>query len=223
MTPLAPILAAICKTQAGKNAAVIYAPWLEQYMAQFKINTKRRAAMFLTEVAHESGEFTRVSENLNYSADGLAATWKRFRGNDGRPNALATKLARKPEAIANCVYANRMGNGDETSGDGWRTRGMGLIQTTGTDVRLEMGEYFGVDFIANHELLMEPQWAVASACWYWWKHGLNEIADTGNLDHASDVINIGHVTTKIGDAIGYPDRAARFRVVNAVVPEGFSL
>lgn len=224
MSRLTPILADLCKTSAGRSlATVVYTPWLEQYMAQFKINTKRRAALFLPQLAHESADFTCVSENLNYSAKGLAATWKRFRNADGTPNALAIKLARNPEAIANCVYANRMGNGDEASGDGWRTRGMGLIQLTGTDNRIALGKYFGVDFIAQPNLLLEPEWAVASACWFWATNGLNEIADTGSLDHVSDAINIGRITAKVGDANGYDDRKAYFERVNAVIPEGFTL
>ncbi|MEG7018924.1 glycoside hydrolase family 19 protein, partial [Pseudomonas aeruginosa] len=81
-------------------------------------------AAFLAQIGHESGQLTRLVENLNYSARGLAATWpSRYRGADGQPNALAQRLARNPRAIANNAYASRNGNGDEASGDGWRYRG----------------------------------------------------------------------------------------------------
>lgn len=224
MTRLADILAVACKTTAGRHVAVnVYAPWLEKYMPQFKITTKTRIAMFLAQVAHESADFTVISENLNYSAKGLAATWKRFRNPDGTPNELANKLARNAMAIASCVYANRMGNRGEESGDGWRTRGMGLIQLTGTDNRVALGKHFKIDFIANPNLLLQPEWATASACWYWGTNGLNEIADAGNFDHVCDKINMGRTTPKVGDAIGYADRKAYYDRALSGMPEHFSL
>src|SRR5690606_6779021 len=119
---------------------------------------------------------------LNYSAQGLAAIWPaRFRGADGKPNARALALARKPEAIANAVYGGRLGNGPEASGDGWRYRGRGVIQTTGRANYRETGRALGVDLEGIPQLLEQPRYAALSAAWFWAEHGLNELADAGKF------------------------------------------
>ncbi len=104
-----------------------YLPWLNMTMLKYDINTPVRQAMFLSQIAHESGNFCHVSENLNYSVNGLRSVFGKYFPNDN----LAAEYARKPEKIANRVYANRMGNAEESSGDGWKYRGRGLIQLTG--------------------------------------------------------------------------------------------
>ncbi|HCR1382557.1 TPA: glycoside hydrolase family 19 protein, partial [Pseudomonas aeruginosa] len=110
---------------AGHRAG-FFVPALNVAMERFGITAPVRGAAFLAQVGHESSQLTRLVENLNYSAQGLAATWpSRYRGADGKPNALALNLARHPQAIANNTYASRNGNGDEASGDGWRFRGRG--------------------------------------------------------------------------------------------------
>lgn len=189
----------------GSNARA-YASALSAAMERFVINTPARAAHFLAQVAHESGDFSRFRENLNYSAAGLRTTWpKRFPSMEA-----AVPFARNPERIANYVYANRMGNGNERSGDGWRYRGAGWIQLTGRDNHHQVARELAVigdigDWLAT------VSGAALSAAWFWHKSGCNRHADAGNIDAISDLINIGHVTAKEGDSVGYDKRASLTR------------
>jgi putative chitinase len=205
------ILQAICKTAAGRAAVAQYLEPLNRHMPRYGIDSPARVAMFLAQIAHESQDFTRVSENLNYSAQGLANTWPgRYAAVGSRtPNALAMRLQRNPEAIANNVYSNRMGNGDEASGDGWRYRGKGLKQLTGKHNHRACGEAIGVDLIKRPELLLGPEYAVESACWFWEANNLGPLADRGDL---------GAVTRKInGGLIGLDDRRIYLlRAVDAI-------
>jgi len=182
-------------------AAAVYVPALNAAMSRYCIDAPNRAAHFLAQVAHESGGFTQFREGLNYSADGLRKTWpKRFISLE-----LAQVYARQPERIANYVYAGRMGNGDEKSGDGWRYRGAGWIQITGRNNHREVAGALAVIGDIGDYLASVPG-AATSAAWFWWKSGCNKLADAGNVDAISDVINIGRRTEKVGDAIGYDDR-----------------
>jgi putative chitinase len=159
---------------------------------RFSLTTSTRQSAFLAQTAHESAGFTRLTENLNYSATGLAATWPaRFRGADGQPNALARGLHRQPEAIANVVYANRMGNGPEASGDGWRYRGRGLLQITGRAQYQRCGAALGLPLVEQPDLLAQPGPAVLSAAWFWQVNGLNELADAGDFEAITRRINGG--------------------------------
>ncbi|HGN2727623.1 TPA: glycoside hydrolase family 19 protein [Pseudomonas aeruginosa] len=176
---------------AGHRAG-FFVPALNVAMERFDITSPVRLAAFLAQVGHESAHLTRLVENLNYSARGLAATWpSRYRGADGRPNALALNLARHPEAIANNTYANRNGNGDESSGDGWRFRGRGLLQITGRSNYRAAGA--GLDLPLEHDpdLLEQPEFAALSAAWWWSTHGLNELADRGEFVVITRRINGG--------------------------------
>ncbi|MNH23896.1 Chitinase class I [compost metagenome] len=129
-------------------------------------------------------------ENLNYSADGLATTWKgRYRGTDGKPNAKALVLARKPEAIANDAYAGR--NGNTQPGDGWRYRGRGLLQVTGRGNYRDAGAGLGLPLEQQPELLEQAEHAAHSAAWWWATHGLNEMADSGRIQDIGSIINTG--------------------------------
>lgn len=176
----------------ARRQAGVFVPALNEAMSRFRIDSKVRAAAFLAQVGHESGGLTRLVENLNYSAAGLAATWPaRFRSSDGRPSALAEQIARKPEQIANAVYGGRMGNGPPASGDGWRYRGRGLIQLTGRANYTEAGKALGVDFVAQPELLEGALWACLAAAWFWSSRGLNELADAGRFDDITQRINGG--------------------------------
>ncbi|WBS00215.1 glycoside hydrolase family 19 protein [Pseudoduganella sp. SL102] len=182
-------------------AAGMYVAALNSAMDRFLINTPKRAAHFLAQVVHESGQLARFREDLNYSATRLRGVWpKRF-----LTIQIAQLYARKPEAIANYVYANRMGNGDERSGDGWRYRGAGWIQITGRKNHQEVAG-------ALHVLADVGDWmstvngAALSAAWFWWKSGCNRWADVGNVDAISDLINIGHRTERVGDSVGYDAR-----------------
>lgn len=182
-------------------AAGVYVGALNAAMDRFLINTPKRAAHFLAQIVHESGELKRMRENLNYSASMLRITWpKRFLSTE-----IAMLYARQPEKIANHVYASRMGNGDEKSRDGWRYRGAGWIQITGKANHREVAGNLGVVGDAGEWMSTIPG-AALSAAWFWWKSGCNAMADAGNVDAISDVINIGRRTDKVGDSIGYDKR-----------------
>ncbi|QZP24121.1 glycoside hydrolase family 19 protein [Pseudomonas mosselii] len=174
----------------ARPVAGIFVPALNRAMARWKIDSPVRQAAFLAQVGHESGQLRCLVENLNYSAEGLAATWKsRYRGPDGKPNAKAIALARKPEAIANDAYAGR--NGNSQQGDGWRYRGRGLIQLTGRDNYRSAGQALGLPLLENPELLEQPEHAAQSAAWWWATHGLNELADAGRFSDIGSIINTG--------------------------------
>ncbi|EMB4306735.1 glycoside hydrolase family 19 protein [Pseudomonas aeruginosa] len=185
---------------AGHRAG-FFVPALNVAMKRFGITSPVRVAAFLAQVGHESSQLTRLVENLNYSAQGLAATWpSRYRGADGQPNALAQRLARNPRAIANNAYASRNGNGDEVSGDGWRFRGRGLLQITGRSNYRAAGAGLGQPLEHEPELLKQPAFAALSAAWWWSTHGLNELADRGEFAAITRRIN--------GGLIGQAERMA---------------
>lgn len=160
---------------------------LEAVLPRYEINTVDRVAAFLAQCGHESADFTVLQENLNYSAKGLAATWpKRFLS-----EAAAMPYNRNPEAIANCVYANRMGNGDEASGDGWRYRGRGAIQLTGKANYQAFADTIGYSLDEAVSYTETLQGAIESAAWFWWKNSLNPLADDRNITAMTKKINGG--------------------------------
>jgi len=146
-----------------------------KYSELFELNTKMRVAHFLGQIAHESAELNAVEENLNYSADALRRVFPKY----FHTPALAAAYARKPQQIANKVYANRMGNGNEASGDGWRYRGRGLIQLTGKNNY----KAYQTSGFCNGDLLSHPEWlaqysgALKSAMWFWKANNLSSFAD----------------------------------------------
>lgn len=164
--------------------APIASAWLPSFQAamdRFKISdTPQRIAALLANVGVESEGLTVFSENLNYSAQGLANTWPNRYSTGAKvaipntnpvrynyvPNALANSLNRNPQAIANNVYANRLGNGDEASGDGWSHRGLGPIQLTGKDVQMQFMMECDVDMVNHPELLESPSEGALSAAWF---------------------------------------------------------
>ena len=168
-------------TKANFNtqvAEILYPSMKKRYIDR----NEKRAACFLATCAIESGNFTKLVENMNYSAKRLAEVWpKRFRGDDGKPNNLALKIANNPEAIANVVYANRMGNGPAETGDGWRFRGRGYIHLTGKDNYKRYGEYLGLDLVNNPELAEQEDNAAEIAAEFWSRSDLNEAADVLDL------------------------------------------
>lgn len=197
--------------------------WLDAVVktcAEFEINTPERIAAFIAQTAHESGGYTMLVENLNYSDTTMAAVWpNRFAvlGADKKPikengknvpNAFAKALHRKPEAIANTVYANRMGNGTIESGEGWLYRGRGLKQLTGKDNMTRCGQALGVDLVSNPDLLLEPEYAARSAGWFWKANNLSKFADVEDLEGMTKKIN--------GGLIGIADRKARYEKVKSV-------
>ena len=176
----------------ARLVAGVFVVALQRAMDEREIDTPARRAAFLAQVGHESSQLTRLVENLNYSAQGLAATWpSRYLGPDGQPNALALRLARNPQAIADNTYATRNGNGDEASGDGWRFRGRGLLQITGRANYRLVGEALGEPLEAEPWRLEQPVPAARSAAWWWAGHGLNELADRGEFAAITHRINGG--------------------------------
>lgn len=164
-----------------------WAVTLNAILPEYNIITIPRIAAFLAQCGHESMGFTRLVENLNYSADALRRTWpKRF------PGAVADQYARQPERIANRAYADRMGNGPEESGDGWRYRGRGLIQLTGADRYRAFAQDMG-RFLRDIPAYLEtPEGATESACWYWIGNNLHRFADIPDLRMMTRVINGGY-------------------------------
>ena len=157
-------------------------------------------AHFFAQIDHESG-LEPIRENMNYSAERLLTVFKKYF------NATTAKqYARRPEAIGNKVYANRMGNGNEASGDGFKYRGGGYIQHTGKNEYAILTKNLHVDYLANPNLLMNEADAMIAAIDGWNRRNLNTLADADNLDAISDIINIGSRTKEYGDANGFPDR-----------------
>lgn len=152
------------------------------------ITTRERVAMFLAQTSHESAGYTRFKENLNYSADGLLRTFGKYFTPE-----LAQKYARKPEMIANRVYANRMGNGPESSGDGWKFSGRGAIQITGKNNYSALAKFLEMDLDQCVHYLTLPEGAVHSAVWYWSVNGLNRLSDSRDIVRVTRVINGGRI------------------------------
>lgn len=161
---------------------------------KYQINTKERVAGFLAQCGHESLDFTVLKENLNYGAKGLRGTFGKYFPDD----ATAAKYERKPEMIANRVYASRMGNGNEASGDGYKFRGRGAIQLTGHDNYTAFAKDIGKTIDETIAYLETLEGAIESACWFWKKNGLNEIADKKDITLMTKRIN--------GGTIGLEDR-----------------
>ena len=177
-------------------------------MESFGVNTPLRLAHFLAQCGHESGGFRLTQENLNYSAKGLMGIFKKY----FPTQALADAYARKPEKIANKVYGNRMGNGPETSGEGFKFRGRGYIQLTGKQNYTAFDAAVPDDILANPDLVSTKH-ALASAAWFWKKNGLNLIADTGS---STEVVT--KITKRVnGGTIGLADRIKHFKEYHALL------
>ena len=168
-----------------------------------EINTRFRITMAVAQIAVESGQLLNMEENLNYRAEQLVKTWpSRF------TISLANEYARKPQRIANYVYANRNGNGNELSGDGWNHRGRGCIGLTfKNNYRAASIAVCGDDtLLRNPNLVSELPYSVGVFGWFWIANDLNRYADKGDFDGVCDVVNQGRKTVAIGDSIGYADR-----------------
>jgi len=174
---------------------------LEQLLPQYEINTPDRIAAFLAQCAHESGGFVFIKENLNYKWQSLRKVFPKYFITE----AAAARYERQPERIANLVYANRMGNGPESSGDGFRYRGRGYIQLTGK-INYQAFDKVVNDDITNNPDLVATKYPLLSAGWYWNGRGLNSIADLG----ATETV-VTQITKKInGGTHGLMDRIAKF-------------
>ena len=176
---------------------------LASAMDKFEIDTPLRAAHFLSQCKHESMNFTKTIENLNYSAEGLKNVFKKYFPDDDTAKAYE----RLPEKIANRVYANRMGNGDENSGDGWKYRGRGYIQLTGKNNYTSFSKAIGENIDA--EIMSTPAYASLSAAWFFQKNGINNIADEGGGDAV-----IQKITKKINGGLhGISERIKNFNQI----------
>jgi putative chitinase len=167
---------------------------LNETFQRFNILTPLQQASFIGQCGHECGNFKILEENLNYRAETLMKLWKsRFPTLE-----IANEYARNPKKIANKVYASRMGNRDESSGDGFRFRGRGCIQLTGHANYFHAGNACSEDFVMNPDLVATPKYAAMTAGWFWNTHKLNQYADTRDFTMMTKRIN--------GGTIGLNDR-----------------
>lgn len=156
---------------------------------RFDISTPLRMAAFIGQAGHESGNFRMLEENLNYRAETLMKVWpKRFPTLE-----FAKQYEKNPKKIANSVYANRMGNRDEASGDGFRFKGRGLFQLTGHSGYYHAGQALGEDFVMQPELVATPMYAALTAGWFWNTHKLNQFADNRDWKMMTKKINGGFI------------------------------
>ena len=162
-------------------------PWLQKTFEKYSINNVNRQAAFIGQCQHESANFKALQENLNYSANGLKSVW----GSRFPTDEVVNKYARNPNMIANKVYANRMGNGDEESGEGWKYRGRGLIQCTGKDLYKTLSDALNINLIDDPDMLLEMPYASMSAGWFWNKKSLNDLADKKDYKEITKRINGG--------------------------------
>jgi putative chitinase len=186
---------------ATASALALYGQALIDAIMAAEINTPLRERHFLAQVGHECADLNHLSENLNYSAEALYRVWPTQFG-----GGLAAHYAHDPERIANRAYAGRMGNGAETSGDGWRFRGRGLIQITGRENYEEYSVAVGYNVVENPDILLSanelgPRLCVGTATWFWTAHHLNVLADHDDCESITRRVN--------GGLLGLPDRIAR--------------
>ena len=174
---------------------------LSQLLPEYNINTPQRIAAFVAQCAHESGNFMVLRENLNYRAATLRKIFPKYFPTDAMANEYASK-PNKQEAIANLVYANRMGNGGPESGDGWRYAGKGLIQLTGKDNYTWFAASLQISVEEASEYLLTFEGAAQSACWFWETNNLNQWADKGDIVTLTKRIN--------GGTIGLDDRIKHY-------------
>lgn len=175
---------------------------LNKVLPYYNIDTPQRMAAFLAQCAHESGGFTALHENLNYRAATLRKVFPKYFPTDDLANQYAS-LPNKQEAIANRVYANRMGNGDEASGDGFRYCGRGLIQLTGKNNYQAFANSANMPIEEVPEYLETFEGAIQSACWFWDLNKLNQYADTGDIETMTRRIN--------GGTNGLEDREKKYK------------
>lgn len=190
----------------------VLAEWvvpIQQACVRFEIDTVREVACFLSQASHESGGFTRLVENMNYSAKRLRQVWpKRFPS-----DSVAAQYANNPEKLANYVYASRMGNGPAVSGDGWRFRGQGIFQLTGRDNYTRFAAGMGMSAARAAEYIGTKEGAAMSAAWFFDDRGLDRLAATPGVEDETRAIN--------GGLIGLPERKKHFdAIVAALIKRG---
>ena len=195
-------------TEEQLSALGIDAKWLNplnETFAKYDISTPLRQAAFIGQCAHESNNFTRLEEGLNYSASRLMAVWpSRFSTLEA-----AAPYANNPEKLADKVYGGRADLGNKEDGDGFKFHGRGCIQLTGRDSYERCGEAIGVDLIGQPNLLVEPLYACLSAGWFWNKKGLNALADAQEYGQMTRRIN--------GGLVGLDDRIVKITKAKQVL------
>jgi putative chitinase len=194
------------------NLASKMPPVASKYMLEvvekYEITEPLRLAHFLAQIAHESGNFQFMSENLNYSSDSLLRVFPKY----FKDKATADRYARKPEMIGSRVYANRMGNGDEASKEGFKFRGRGYLQLTGKDNYKAFSDFIGEDCVANPDLVA-TKYPMDSAIWFFDRNKLWDICDRGAGD---DVVT--SVTKRVnGGTHGLVDRINKFKTFNSLL------
>lgn len=172
---------------------------LSQLLPDYEINTPKRIAAFIAQCAHESGGFKFLKENLNYKPESLVKIFHKYFPDMGSTNGYA----KNPQRIANKIYANRMGNGDEASGDGYRYCGRGLIQLTGRDNYTWFAASLEISPEEASQYLETFEGAAQSACWFWETNNLNKWADAGDIEKMTRIIN--------GGTIGLEDRKKHYQ------------
>ena len=178
---------------------------LNETFTRFNLTTNNQKAMFIGQCSHECGNFRTLEENLNYRAETLMKLWpKRFPSLE-----FAKQYEKNPKKIANSVYASRMGNRDEASGDGYRFRGRGALQCTGHSTYFHAGKALGVDFVMQPDLVATPKYAALTAGWFWETHKLNPPADALDYTKVTKIIN--------GGTIGLDDRIKHVQHALAVL------
>ena len=201
--------ALVAKTLPHCKLPGLWADALEPALQRYDIRSPGRIAAFLAQTAHESAQFNVLQENLRYtSAERLVKVWpRRFPSIDS-----ARPYVNDPQALANVVYAKRLGNGDIASGDGWRFRGRGIIQLTGRSNYAQAGAELGLDLVGQPGLLLEPGPAALAAAWFWSSRGLNALADDRTGDN--DLEDFAEITRRInGGAVGLRERFALYQRV----------
>lgn len=178
----------LVKSGVSTSNAAKFIVAINDTITKYEINSKLRICHFLSQILHESQMLQVMSENLNYSVEGLLATFPTHFTHES-----AVIYAHHPQAVANHVYANRMGNGDENSGDGYRYRGQGAIETTGKEEYQHLSKRLGIDVVSHPELLQLPLNALHSAGIFWVDHGLNHLADVDNTVGIRRMINGGKI------------------------------
>ena len=193
----------LIKVGATSANADKFADAIDKTMAEFSISNDMRRAMFIAQIMHESGNLVFVKENLNYSSDSLLRVFPKYFPD----RATADAYARQPQKIGSRVYANRMGNGPESSGDGFKFCGRGLIQITGKENYTNCGAKLGKDLVADAEYLETPEGAARSAGWFWNRAGLNSLADAGDIITVTKRIN--------GGTNGLDDRQKKYNLARS--------
>ncbi|MGC5744373.1 glycoside hydrolase family 19 protein [Chryseobacterium sp. NFX27] len=183
-------------------------------LEKFEINSPLRKAHFFAQIDHESS-MKAIRENLFYSTIAAAkkAFYTPFRG---KSDAFISQYLRNPQKMANYVYANRNGNGNESTGDGWKYRAGGMIGTTGKANFERLSAVTGVDYVEEPDLLNNEADSLIAALVYWKDNKLNSYADQDKIDSISDIINKGRITAAFGDANGFQDRANKLKLYKEI-------